>query len=59
MRRAGYAVAPSDAHILVREVSHLVMQEKGGEGFVRAFIEQLLGINQLSKDKIDELVSDR
>ncbi len=59
MRRAGFSVAPSDAHSLVHEVSHLVMNERGGEGFVRAFIEQLLGINQLSKEKIDELVSDR
>jgi 3-deoxy-D-manno-octulosonate 8-phosphate phosphatase (KDO 8-P phosphatase) len=59
MRHAGFSVAPSDAHLLVQEVSHLVMKEKGGEGFVRAFIEKLLRINQLSKEKIDELVSDR
>lgn len=59
MRRVGYAVAPADAHPLVCDIAHLVMPQRGGEGFVRAFIERLLGIDQLSKEEIDELVSDR
>jgi len=59
MRRVGFAVAPADAHPLVCNVAHLVMPQCGGEGFVRAFIELLLGINELSKEEIDELVSDR
>jgi len=57
MRHAGYAVAPADAHPRVREIAHLVLEQRGGEGFVRAFIERLLGINQLSTEDIDELVS--
>jgi YrbI family 3-deoxy-D-manno-octulosonate 8-phosphate phosphatase len=59
MRRAGFAVAPADAHPLVQEIAHLVLPQRGGDGFVRAFIEQWLGINQLSKEKLDELVFDR
>lgn len=59
MRRAGYAVAPADAHPLVCKCSDLVMEQRGGEGFVRAFIERLLGINHFTQEKIDELVSDR
>lgn len=58
MRRAGYAVAPSDSHPMVCDMAHLVMQQTGGNGFVRAFIEHLLGINKLTKEEIDELVSD-
>ena len=58
MRHAGFTVAPADAHPRVREVAHLVLEERGGEGFVRAFIERLLGINQLSAREIDELISD-
>lgn len=58
MRHVGYAVAPADAHSKVREIAHLIMKQRGGEGFVRAFIEHLLGINQLSREEIDELVSD-
>ncbi len=57
MRRAGFAVAPEDAHPLVLDISHLVMRQGGGDGFVRAFIERLLGINELTEDEIDELVS--
>ena len=57
MRRAGYAVAPADAHIMVRDIAHLVMEQRGGEGFVRAFIELLLNINKLTEEKIDELIS--
>lgn len=57
MRRAGYSVAPADAHPAVLKIASLVMKQKGGEGFVRAFIEKLLGINKLSKEKIDELIS--
>ncbi|MDD5240721.1 MAG: hypothetical protein PHG47_03245 [Sulfuricella sp.] len=59
MRRAGYAVAPADAHPLVCDIAHLIMPQRGGEGFVRAFIERLLGIDHLTKEEIDELVSDR
>lgn len=59
MLKAGFAVAPADAHSMIRKVAHLVMTERGGEGFVRAFIERLLGINLLSEEEINELVSDR
>ena len=58
MRRAGYSVAPADAHAMVCSVAKQTMQVRGGEGFVRAFIEQLLKIDQLTKEEIDELVSD-
>ena len=58
MRHAGFAVAPADAHRRVREVAHLVLPERGGDGFVRAFIELLLGINLLTEEEIDELIFD-
>ena len=56
MRRAGYAVAPADAHPMVRKISHLVLEQRGGDGFVRAFIERLLGIDTLTEEKVDELI---
>jgi len=59
MRRAGFAVAPADSHPMVCDVAHLVMPQLGGEGFVRAFIELLLGIKYLSKEELDELISNR
>ncbi len=58
MRRAGFPVAPSDAHVMVREVAVRVYPQKGGEGFVRAFIEDLLGIDRMRKEELDEFISD-
>ncbi len=59
MRRAGYAVAPSDAHPTVRDAAHLVLAQAGGDGFVRAFIERLLRIEALSHDDLEALIVDR
>ena len=57
MRRAGYAVAPSDAHPAVRDVAHLVLAQSGGNGFVRAFLERLLRIGDLTLDELEELIA--
>lgn len=57
MCRAGYAVAPVDAHPMVKSVAHLILDQRGGEGCVRAFIERLLGIDKFTKEEIDELIS--
>jgi N-acylneuraminate cytidylyltransferase len=59
MRYVGYSVAPADAHPMVRRIAHRVLDEPGGSACVRAFIESLLGINNLTDEEIDELVSDR
>lgn len=58
MRRAGFSVAPADAHRVVRETASLVLEERGGEGFVRAFVERLLGFNHLTIEEINDIVSD-
>ena len=57
MRHAGYAVAPSDAHPMVKDAANLIIERPGGEGFVRTFIELLFEINGLPPEEIDELVS--
>ena len=57
MRHAGFTVAPADAHPRVQKIAHLVMAQRGGDGFVRNFIEQLLKIDKLSLEEIDELIS--
>jgi 3-deoxy-D-manno-octulosonate 8-phosphate phosphatase KdsC-like HAD superfamily phosphatase len=57
MSKAGCAVAPIDAHPLILSTAHCVIPQRGGEGFVRAFVEKFLGIDQLQKEKINELVS--
>lgn len=57
MRHVGFGVAPSDAHPLVKLVAHKVMKQTGGNGFVRAFIEFMLGIEKLTLEEIDEIIS--
>lgn len=57
MRRAKYAICPSDAHTIIKKIAHKVYLEKGGDGFVRAFIEDLIGIKELTKESLDELIS--
>lgn len=57
MQYAGYVVVPMDAHPRVLEIAHLVLEQKGGDGFVRAFVEHLLDVSNLSKEKLDELIS--
>lgn len=59
MRRAGFSVAPLDADPRVRAVASVVLPYRGGHGFVRALVEQLLGVAGLTGDQLDELVSDR
>lgn len=55
MRLSGFSIAPSDAHPLIRRQANLVLQQKGGEGFVRAFVEMLLGIEQMSTNEVVQL----
>jgi YrbI family 3-deoxy-D-manno-octulosonate 8-phosphate phosphatase len=59
MRRAGFSVAPSDAHPLVRRAASAVLPQAGGRGFVRAAIERLLGVHDMSREELDEFVSHR
>jgi YrbI family 3-deoxy-D-manno-octulosonate 8-phosphate phosphatase len=55
MRQAGYSVAPSDAHPVIQSCASLVLAQKGGEGFVRAFIERLLRVDELDVDALAQL----
>lgn len=55
MRIAGFSVSPSDAHALILEQADLVLPQKGGEGFVRAFIELLIGVEKMSAEELEQL----
>lgn len=56
MQNSGFVVAPGDAHPIVQQYSTLVLPQKGGEAFVRAFIEDLLGIDKMDIDSITRLL---
>jgi YrbI family 3-deoxy-D-manno-octulosonate 8-phosphate phosphatase len=57
IRRAGYSVVPNDAHPLVKKYASLILHQNGGDGFVRAFIEELLEIGKLSIEELCDFVS--
>ena len=59
MAQAGFAVAPNDAHKLVKQTADVVLPQNGGEGFVRAFVEAFLAIEDLPIGEVHELVSNR
>ncbi|MDP2787936.1 MAG: hypothetical protein Q8O79_07660 [Pseudomonadota bacterium] len=56
MCAAGFSVAPGDAHPLVRRHASVVLPQHGGEGFIRAFVEQLLAIDTMTLEELHEFV---
>jgi 3-deoxy-D-manno-octulosonate 8-phosphate phosphatase (KDO 8-P phosphatase) len=42
MKRCGLAACPADAAPEIKEISHYVSTQKGGDGFVRDVLEQIL-----------------
>ena len=59
MERAGFSVAPADAHERVRRIASAVLPQAGGQGFVRAFVERLLDIERMTTEELHELVHHR
>ncbi|MDP7258352.1 MAG: haloacid dehalogenase [Acidimicrobiales bacterium] len=59
LRRVGWAVVPADAHPRVRAAVGVVFPERGGESFVRRFVERMLGIDDMAEEEINEYLSDR
>ncbi len=45
MKNSAIAVAPLDADVRILEISSIVMERKGGDGFVRCFIELFITKN--------------
>ncbi len=56
MLLSGFSFAPSDAHPIVQRHASLVLPQKGGRGFVRAAIEQILMIERLDIESIVNLL---
>ena len=56
MQIAGFSVAPSDAHRMILDQADLVLTQQGGDGFVRAFIELLIGLDKMSCKEVMELL---
>lgn len=55
MRMAGFSIAPSDANTVVVDQADLILSQRGGDGFLRAFIELLIGLDKMSAGEIADL----
>ncbi len=42
MQFSGFGVAPIDSHPLILDIADFIIKKKGGEGFIREFIEKFL-----------------
>jgi YrbI family 3-deoxy-D-manno-octulosonate 8-phosphate phosphatase len=56
MANSEYSVCPSDAHSMIKDISTIVLPYSGGCGFVRNFVEEFIGIYQMSEEMIYELI---
>ena len=54
MKASKFSFAPDNAHKIIKEVANFVLPEKGGQGFVRAAVEQILGTS-LIESLVNEL----
>jgi YrbI family 3-deoxy-D-manno-octulosonate 8-phosphate phosphatase len=59
VERAGFSVAPADAHPRVLRAASAVLPQTGGNGFVRAFVERLLDLENMTTEELHELVHHR
>lgn len=53
---AGFSVAPADAHPVIQRHASVVLPRRGGEGFIRAFVEKLLAIDTMTLEELHEFV---
>ena len=56
MHYCGTSVAPKDSHKIIIKNANIVLNRKGGDGFVREFIEKLISCNNLSEDGFLDLI---
>ena len=56
MEVSGYSVAPLDAHPLIMKQADLILQKNGGEGFVREFIELLIGLKEMPPSRVADML---
>ena len=56
MRYAGFSVAPIDSHEIIKKEADLVIEKKGGDSFIRTFIEDLIQLESMDLDYIEKLL---
>lgn len=52
----GFSIAPIDAHEIIKSNVKLVLQKKGGNGFVRDVIEKIIKFENITLEKMQEFL---
>ena len=56
MNLAGFSAAPLDAHQKIKEIASLVINKRGGDQFVRNFIEILINFDNMTMEEISRVM---
>jgi YrbI family 3-deoxy-D-manno-octulosonate 8-phosphate phosphatase len=48
MQLCGYSACPADSHLLIKEISTIILKTSGGNGVVRELLEDVFGLNFLN-----------
>ena len=59
IKMSEYSYAPSDAHPRVKLIAKRLVTEAGGNGFVRAVVELLIGLEEMTDNQIEKLLTNR
>ena len=59
MSHVGASICPSDSHFEVKKIATLILDTKGGQGFVREGIEYILGFPNMKLGEINEFIPNR
>ena len=52
----GFSIAPFDAHHIIKSEVSIVLQKKGGDGFVREVIERIINFESMTLEKMQEFL---
>jgi YrbI family 3-deoxy-D-manno-octulosonate 8-phosphate phosphatase len=55
--KCGHSFAPSDAHAVVKKACSTTLEQQGGNGFVRAVAEEIVGLQKMKDEDIIRLIS--
>tara|TARA_E500000331_G_C16996065_1_gene599887 strand:+ start:97 stop:654 length:558 start_codon:yes stop_codon:yes gene_type:complete len=56
MQVAGFSVCPNDGNFMIKSIANIILNNNGGDGFVREFIEELISLNSLGKNELTSIL---
>ena len=56
IKLAQFSVVPIDAHPIIKKYSTYILDIKGGDGFIRLFIEKLIQIHDMNEKQISNIL---